>query len=106
MLHEGLPQGSRCVRSERDAGPVIRAGSDNNRRYKLVWNTNATVARSANDVCSRIFKPTTWDCGLNQPISGQAIFKQGAAGAYGHDQPDSCGSSSFSRGSSTAVDRW
>jgi hypothetical protein len=68
--------------------------------------TNATVARNVDDVCSEVFKLTTWDCGLDQPILGQAIFKQGAPGAYDHDQPDSCGSSSISGGSATAVDRW
>jgi hypothetical protein len=69
-------------------------------------NTNATVARNANDVCFGVFKPTTWDYGLDQPILGRAIFKQGVAGAYGHDQPDSYGSSSISGGSATVVDRW
>jgi hypothetical protein len=50
-----------------------------------VQNTNAPVARNADDVCSGVFKPTTWDYGLDQPISGRAVFKQGAAEAYGHD---------------------
>jgi hypothetical protein len=67
-------------------------------------NTNATVARNADDVCSRVFKPTIWDCGLDQLVLGRAVFKQGAAGAYGHDQSDSCGSGSISKGSATAVD--
>jgi hypothetical protein len=51
-----------------------------------VRSINATVARNVDDVCSRVFEPTTWDCGLDQPILGWTIFKQGAAGAYGHDQ--------------------
>jgi hypothetical protein len=67
-------------------------------------NTNSTVARDANDVYSEVFKPTTWDYGLNQPIPSRAVFEQGAAEAYGHDQPDSCGSGSISRGSATPVD--
>jgi hypothetical protein len=71
-----------------------------------VRNTNATVARNIDDICSRVFKPTTWDYGLDQPIPGWAIFKQGAAGACGHDQQDAYGSSSISGGSTTAVDRW
>jgi hypothetical protein len=50
--------------------------------------------------------PFTWDCGLDQPVPGRAIFKQGAAGAYGHDQPDTYVSSLISGGSATAVDRW
>jgi hypothetical protein len=69
-------------------------------------NTNAPVVRNADDVCSEVFKLTTWDYGLDQPIPGRAVFNQGAAGACGHDQPDSCGSGSISEGSSTAVDRW
>jgi hypothetical protein len=69
-----------------------------------VRNTNANVARNIDDLCSRVFEPTTWDYGLDQPTPSQAIFKKGAAEAYGHDQPDSCGSGSISRGSTTAVD--
>jgi hypothetical protein len=69
-------------------------------------NTNATVAWNVDDIFSRVFKPTTWDYGLNQPVLGWAIFKQGAARAYGHDQQDAYGSSSISGGSTTAVDRW
>jgi hypothetical protein len=69
-------------------------------------NTNATIARSADDVCFGVFKLNTWDCGLDQPILGQAMFKQGAAEACGHDQSDSRGSSSISGGNATAVDKW
>jgi hypothetical protein len=70
----------------------------------LCRNINATVARDDHDVCSGIFKPTTWGCGLNQLVLGRAICKQGAAGACGHDQPGSCDSDSINRGSTTAVD--
>jgi hypothetical protein len=106
MLHEGLPQGSRHIGSGRVAGPVIRASCDDNQGYKPVRNTNVTVTRNADDVCSWVFKPTTWDCDLDQPILGRVIFKQGAAGTYGHDQPDAYGSSSISGGSAITVDRW
>jgi hypothetical protein len=71
-----------------------------------VWNTNALVARNADDVCSKVFKLTTWDCGLDQPIPGQVVFKQGAARAYSHDQPDFYGLGSISGGSAIAIDRW
>jgi hypothetical protein len=30
VLHEGLPQGSRRARSGKAAGPIIRAGGDDN----------------------------------------------------------------------------
>jgi hypothetical protein len=59
VLHEGLPQGSRRARSERAAGLVIRAGGDDNQRYKPVQNTNATITRNTDDVYSRVFKSTT-----------------------------------------------
>jgi hypothetical protein len=58
-LDEGLPQGSRHTGSRRVMGLVIRAGDDDNRRHKSMWNTNATVARNADDVYCRVFKPTT-----------------------------------------------
>jgi hypothetical protein len=38
-------------------------------------NTNATVARDADDVCSEVFEPTTWDYGLDQPVPGRAVYK-------------------------------
>jgi hypothetical protein len=40
-------------------------------------NTNTTIARNADDVCFRVFKPTTYDCGLDQLVPGQAVFKKG-----------------------------
>jgi hypothetical protein len=33
-------------------------------------NINATITRNVNDVYSKVFKPTTWDYGLDQPILG------------------------------------
>jgi hypothetical protein len=54
-LHERLPQGSRRTGSERATGPVIGAGNDDNRGYKPMQNTNATIAWNADDVCSRVF---------------------------------------------------
>jgi hypothetical protein len=33
-------------------------------------NANTHVARNADDVCSRVFKPTTWDYGLNKLVPG------------------------------------
>jgi hypothetical protein len=41
---------------------------------KPVRNTNAPVARNVDDICSGVFKPTTWDCGLDQPVSEGAVF--------------------------------
>jgi hypothetical protein len=40
-----------------------------------MWNTNTTVARNVDDVYCRVFKPTTWDYGLDQPVPGRAIFE-------------------------------
>jgi hypothetical protein len=28
-------------------------------------NSNATIARDADDICSGVFEPTTWDCSLD-----------------------------------------
>jgi hypothetical protein len=39
-----------------------------------VQNTNAPVARNANDVYSGVFKPTTWDCSLDQLVPKEAVF--------------------------------
>jgi hypothetical protein len=37
-------------------------------------NINAAVARNADNIFSEVFEPTTWDCGLDQPVPGRAIF--------------------------------
>jgi hypothetical protein len=39
-----------------------------------LWNIIAVVARNADNIFSGVFEPTTWDCGLDQPVPGRAIF--------------------------------
>jgi hypothetical protein len=74
-LHQRLPQGSWRTGSGRVAGPTDGAGNHNYWRYKSVWNNNATVTKDVDDVSSGVFEPTTWDCGLDQPVPGRAVCK-------------------------------